>query len=46
MSVCYYFLNLLRDYDFYKPMAKSTRKGKFRPHSCETAWSILMTFEP
>jgi len=41
MSVCYYFLNLLRD----KPIAKLMGKGKFDPHSSQTAWSILMKFE-
>jgi len=30
----------------YKPMAKSMEKGKFRPNSSETGWSILMKFEP
>jgi len=31
----------------YKPVAKTMRKGKFQlPHSSETAWSILMKFEP
>jgi len=30
----------------YKPMAKSMGKGKLQPHSSETAWSILMKFEP
>ena len=46
MSVCYYFLHLLPDYDFIYPMAKSTRKSKFRPPQLHNRLIDLMKFEP